>query len=102
MGEVGDRGPEFHTEIGAHAVQRGIEQLVCTGDLMRHAAKVFPGARHHVVFEALLADVQRAVPGCASVLVKGSRFMKMERVVEAISTQAGAQATAAAKEKTCS
>ena len=102
MGEVGDRGPEFHTEIGTHALQSGIEQLVCTGDLTRHAAQAFPGARHHVAFEELLADVQRAVPGCASVLVKGSRFMKMERVVEAISTQAGAQATAAAKEKTCS
>ncbi len=102
MGEVGDRGPEFHTEIGAHALQRGIEQLVCTGDLARHAAQSFPGARHHVAFEALLADVQRAVPGCASVLVKGSRFMKMERVVEAIGTQAGVQATGAAKEKACS
>ncbi len=102
MGEVGDRGPEFHTEIGAHALQRGIDQLVCTGELTRHAAQAFPGARHHVAFEELLVDVQHAVPGCASVLVKGSRFMKMERVVEAISTQAGAQATAAAKEKTCS
>ena len=102
MGEVGDRGPEFHTEIGVHALQRGIDQLVCTGDLTRHAAQAFPGARHHVEFEALLADVQRAVPGCASVLVKGSRFMKMERVVDALLLQAGAQATAAAKEKTCS
>jgi UDP-N-acetylmuramoyl-tripeptide--D-alanyl-D-alanine ligase len=101
MGEVGDRGPEFHTEIGAHARQRGIEQLVCTGELTRHAAQVFPGARHHVAFEALLADVQRALPGCASVLVKGSRFMKMERVVDAIAAQAGAQVTPAAKEKTC-
>ena len=104
MGEVGDRGPEFHTEIGAYALQRGIEQLVCTGELARHAAEAFPGARHHLAFDDLLADVQRAVPGCASVLVKGSRFMKMERVVEAISTLAGVQATAtaAAKEKTCS
>jgi UDP-N-acetylmuramoyl-tripeptide--D-alanyl-D-alanine ligase len=102
MGEVGDRGQEFHTEIGAHARQRGIEQLVCTGVLTRHAAQAFPGARHHVAFEALLADVQRAVPGCGSVLVKGSRFMKMERVVEAIGALAGAQATAVAKEKTCS
>jgi len=102
MGEVGDSGPEFHTEIGAHAQQRGIDQLVCTGDLMRHAAKAFKGARHHTTFEALLADVQSALPGCASVLVKGSRFMKMERVVEAISTQAGADVTAVRKEQACS
>ena len=100
MGEVGNCGPEFHTEIGAHARQRGIDQLVCTGDLMRHAAQAFPDARHHVAFETLLADVLRAVPGCASVLVKGSRFMKMERVVEAISKQADASANT--KENACS
>lgn len=102
MGEVGDRGAAFHTEIGAYALQRGIQQLVCTGELTLHAAEAFQGARHHHAFEDLLADVQSAVSGCASVLVKGSRFMKMERAVEAISTQAGTQATAAAKEKTCS
>ncbi len=102
MGEVGDRGPEFHTEIGAHALQSGIQQLVCTGDLMRHAAQVFTAARHHDDFDALLADVLNTLPGCASVLVKGSRFMKMERVVEAVSQQAGADATRLPKEKTCS
>jgi UDP-N-acetylmuramoyl-tripeptide--D-alanyl-D-alanine ligase len=102
MGEVGDRGPEFHTEIGAYALQRGIEQLVCIGELTRHAVESFEGARHHDTLEALLADVQKTVPSCASVLVKGSRFMKMERVVEAISTQAGAGTTPATKEKTCS
>jgi len=102
MGEVGDRGPEFHTEIGAHALQRGIDQLVCIGELTRHAAQAFPGARHYVAMEELLADVRHTLPGCASVLVKGSRFMKMERVVDAISAQAGAQASASAKEKTCS
>jgi len=102
MGEVGDRGPEFHTEIGAHALQRGIDQLVCTGELTRHAAQAFPGARHHLAFEALLADVQKTLPDFASVLVKGSRFMKMERVVEAISKLAGADATADTKENTCS
>ncbi len=98
MGEVGDHGPEFHTEIGAHALQRGIEQLVCTGELTRHAAQAFPSARHHTTFESLLADVHKTVPGCASVLVKGSRFMKMERVVEAISKQA----TDNTKENICS
>jgi UDP-N-acetylmuramoyl-tripeptide--D-alanyl-D-alanine ligase len=98
MGEVGNSGPEFHAEIGAHALQRGIDHLVCSGDLMRHAAQAFPGARHHISFEAMLADVQKALSGCASVLVKGSRFMKMERAVEAISKQAAANT----KENTCS
>jgi UDP-N-acetylmuramoyl-tripeptide--D-alanyl-D-alanine ligase len=99
MGEVGDHGPAFHAEVGAHALASGIEQLVCTGTLARHAAQAFPGARHHENFEALWQDVESALPRCASVLVKGSRFMKMERVVDAISALAKAPA---AKEKTCS
>jgi UDP-N-acetylmuramoyl-tripeptide--D-alanyl-D-alanine ligase len=102
MGEVGGRGPEFHTEIGAYALQRGIDQMVCTGDLMRHAAQAFPGARHHVTMDALLDDVHRTLLGCASVSVKGSRFMKMERVVQAISKQAGADETIATKGRLCS
>ncbi len=101
MGEVGDRGPEFHAEIGQYAASRGIHQLVCTGVLMQHAAQVFAGARHHAAIEPLLADVTAALPAVASVLVKGSRFMKMERVVEAVA-QLAANASADKKENPCS
>ena len=93
MGEVGDRGPDFHAEIGAYAMQRGIDKLLCTGELMRHAAAAFAGAHHHPDFAALLGEVQAGLPACASVLVKGSRFMKMERVVEAIISKAGTAGT---------
>ena len=104
MGEVGERGPEFHTEIGAYAQQCGIDQLVCTGSLMQYAAAACPGARHHADFEALLKDVRQHLPGCASALVKGSRFMKMERVVEDMQQQAAAASqplSSAPKEKAC-
>jgi UDP-N-acetylmuramoyl-tripeptide--D-alanyl-D-alanine ligase len=104
MGEVGERGPEFHAEIGAYAQQCGIEQLVCTGPLMQYAAAACPGARHHTDFEALLQDVRQHLPGCASALVKGSRFMKMERVVEDMQQQAAAASqpfSSVPKEKAC-
>ena len=86
MGEVGDQGPEFHAEIGEYAAERGIETLMCTGDLMRYCAAVFPGARHVGGIEALQQAVLSDLPHYRSVLVKGSRFMKMERVVQAIET----------------
>jgi UDP-N-acetylmuramoyl-tripeptide--D-alanyl-D-alanine ligase len=88
MGEVGDQGPEFHAEIGEYAADRGIETLLCMGDLMRYGAAVFPGARHCGGIEALNTCVLADLGQYRSVLVKGSRFMKMERVVDAISASA--------------
>ena len=84
MGEVGDQGPEFHAEIGEYAAQRGIETMLCLGEQMRYGAAVFPGARHFGGIDALNTAVLTELLQMRSVLVKGSRFMKMERVVDAI------------------
>jgi UDP-N-acetylmuramoyl-tripeptide--D-alanyl-D-alanine ligase len=82
MGEVGTQGPEFHAEIGAYAASRGIGTVLATGELARHMAA--SGAQHHEQFDDLLAalDKQLGSKSDATVLVKGSRFMKMERVVK--------------------
>ncbi|WP_407692510.1 UDP-N-acetylmuramoyl-tripeptide--D-alanyl-D-alanine ligase [Ramlibacter aquaticus] len=79
MGEVGDQGPQFHAEVGAYARSRGIEQFFTLGELSRHM-----GARHFEDIESLIAAVCQALPATQSLLVKGSRFMKMERVVDAV------------------
>jgi len=81
MGEVGTQGREFHEEIGAYAHSRGIETVLATGELSRHL--VTHGAQHFEQFEDVLAALDKALGGNsdATVLVKGSRFMKMERVV---------------------
>jgi UDP-N-acetylmuramoyl-tripeptide--D-alanyl-D-alanine ligase len=92
MGEVGDQGPAFHAEVGAYAMQRGIEQLWTAGTMSAETAAAFganaaaafgSGARHFDTVEALLAALGEA-PEAASLLVKGSRFMRMERVVQAL------------------
>jgi UDP-N-acetylmuramoyl-tripeptide--D-alanyl-D-alanine ligase len=82
MGEVGDQGPQFHAEVGGYARERGIEQLFTLGD---QAAAM--GGRHFDDFDSLRVAVQQQLAQVESVLVKGSRFMKMERVVEAIRRQ---------------
>ncbi len=89
MGEVGSEGVAFHEEIGAYARHQQIDQLYTVGTLARHASLAFgSAARHYDDMDSLNDDVTRVPPG-ASVLVKGSRFMKMERVVERLT---GAQA----------
>ena len=84
MGEVGDQGPQFHAEAGAYAAQQGIEHVLLLGELASHALPACPGARHFASIAELCAAAHALLAQVSSVLVKGSRFMKMERVVEAL------------------
>ncbi|MGC1818854.1 MAG: cyanophycin synthetase, partial [Casimicrobiaceae bacterium] len=97
MGEVGGRGPEFHREIGGYARIAGIERMFACGPLAAEAVRAFgTGATHHASAEAVASEVAAAVadraqslaqPGARAgitVLVKGSRFMRMEKVVAAL------------------
>jgi UDP-N-acetylmuramoyl-tripeptide--D-alanyl-D-alanine ligase len=88
MGEVGDNGPEFHREIGAYAKERGIDALYALGDASRDACTAYGAGAHHVdTVDALVAQLLQAGFGsAATLLVKGSRFMKMERVVDAVTS----------------
>ena len=90
MGEVGAQGPAFHAEVGAYARAAGIHQLWTAGDLCIHAATAFgAGARHFSDAPAVIAALADA-PVCASVLVKGSKFMHMPTVVAALQQRAAA------------
>jgi UDP-N-acetylmuramoyl-tripeptide--D-alanyl-D-alanine ligase len=84
MGEVGDRGPAFHTEVGAYARERNIDHLWCAGPMSAAAARAFGAQARHFGDVASLIAARAELPAVASVLVKGSRFMQMERVVYAL------------------
>jgi UDP-N-acetylmuramoyl-tripeptide--D-alanyl-D-alanine ligase len=91
MGEMGDQGPQFHAEAGAHARAAGIAHLYALGAQSVSAAQAFGAARHFDNMASLQAAVCEALPQVGSVLVKGSRFMKMEQVVEAMAATAEQQ-----------
>lgn len=83
MGELGADAAHFHAEIGAEAQHLGINQLLALGDLSAYAVDEFgSGAQHFKRIEDLLASLEGQLSPDSTVLVKGSRFMKMERVVQ--------------------
>jgi UDP-N-acetylmuramoyl-tripeptide--D-alanyl-D-alanine ligase len=87
MGEVGDQGVAFHREVGAYARAAGIDRLLGVGDLAQHAVAAFGTEGEHFASVGTLADALHAGPG-VTVLVKGSRFMRMERIVFALTSTA--------------
>jgi UDP-N-acetylmuramoyl-tripeptide--D-alanyl-D-alanine ligase len=85
MGEVGEQGAAFHREIGECARAGGVDRLLTLGDLTPHAVSAFgPGGEHFASSEDLIAAIESDLRPDVTVLVKGSRFMRMERIVAAL------------------
>jgi UDP-N-acetylmuramoyl-tripeptide--D-alanyl-D-alanine ligase len=91
MGEVGNQGPQFHEEAGRWAHARGIEHLYALGKQSQLASSSFGSGQHFDDANELVSAVLARLPQVSSVLVKGSRFMKIERVVQAITAHVLAQ-----------
>ena len=85
MGEVGPDGNAMHAAIGEYAKQLGIDRLFSLGELSHQAAAKFGnGSALYVRAEDLVANLRPLLKSGVTVLVKGSRFMHMERVVNAL------------------
>jgi UDP-N-acetylmuramoyl-tripeptide--D-alanyl-D-alanine ligase len=83
MGELGSSASALHAEIGKEARQAGIDKLLAVGELSIHAVREFgSGAEHFDQIEDLEEALAKELDSGTTVLVKGSRFMKMERVVD--------------------
>jgi UDP-N-acetylmuramoyl-tripeptide--D-alanyl-D-alanine ligase len=83
MGELGDKSAGLHAEIGLAARQAGVDGLLTLGDWSKSTAQAFgAGALHYERIQELLADLENALAPDVTVLVKGSRAMQMERVVD--------------------
>lgn len=83
MGEVGEKGSQMHREVGAYAKQKDITHLLTMGQATTDTVAAFgAGAKHFEQVEDLLPHLQQL--DVRTILVKGSRFMRMERIVQAL------------------
>ncbi|MDD3519219.1 MAG: cyanophycin synthetase, partial [Chromatiales bacterium] len=95
MLELGEASATLHRETGRRAAAAGIERLYACGDMTRHAVEGFgTGGRHFDDQAALIEALKADLDGRESVLVKGSRGMRMERVVQALAVDAAAEVQA--------
>lgn len=88
MGELGENEAALHAELGAYAKAAGVDALHALGVLSAKAVEAYGrGASHHETVENLVAALLPALDADTAVLVKGSRFMRMERVVDLLQEQ---------------
>ncbi|NOT68308.1 MAG: UDP-N-acetylmuramoyl-tripeptide--D-alanyl-D-alanine ligase [Methylophilaceae bacterium] len=93
MGELGEEAENLHAEIGAYAKAAGLTSVYCLGELSVEIVRGFAAnledtdAAHFATAEALVAAVKPILSSGVTVLVKGSRFMRMERVVALITAE---------------
>jgi len=85
MKELGDDASELHREVGEAARASGVDRLFAYGDLASSAVEGFgENARWYGSIEILVDELSEALTADVNVLVKGSRSMRMERVVDAL------------------
>lgn len=85
MGELGENAVRYHQQVGEQARAHGIKKLYAVGDLAKHAAESFAaGGRYFANQAALIVALQADLRPQDVVLVKGSRAMQLETVVEAL------------------
>jgi UDP-N-acetylmuramoyl-tripeptide--D-alanyl-D-alanine ligase len=88
MGELGADAAALHSAAGRNAREAGVSRLYGLGELAQLAVKAFDGpGGAYATMDELLAVLQRQLSGPLHILVKGSRRMRMERVVAALGAQ---------------
>jgi UDP-N-acetylmuramoyl-tripeptide--D-alanyl-D-alanine ligase len=90
MAELGESSQDSHAHVGSYARDCGIKRLFAFGPLSSRAVETFgPGAEWFADADALTRRLQAELSPGVTVLIKGSRINRLERVVQALSGGGG-------------
>lgn len=85
MGELGEDEVLLHKAVGRAAKRLGIDRILATGKLSKNTVSTFGnGGQWYENIDGLVEELQRSATENTNILIKGSRFMEMERVVKAL------------------
>ena len=94
MGELGQHAAELHREIGEFAARKGLALLIAVGPHAEAYARgaMAAGLSHHQIVAALDAEeatiaLKPMLRPADAVLVKGSHFMGLEKLVAALTAK---------------
>jgi len=88
MGELGSESLAMHKKAGIMARKSGVTRLLGVGELVVHAVEAFGSGAEHFSNQAAVVEIlQRELHDQVCVLVKGSRAMHLEKIVDEIRTQ---------------
>ena len=80
LADMLDLGPEenqLHAEVGKYAMEKGVDTLYCTGPLSKYM-----GGKWYETKEEIKKEVESEFNEDCIVLIKGSRAMKMDTLVD--------------------
>jgi UDP-N-acetylmuramoyl-tripeptide--D-alanyl-D-alanine ligase len=89
MAELGDHAVQSHVQIGEYARECGVQRLFAIGPESSRAAEAFgAGAEWFPDAESLIRRLSTEVASGVTLLIKGSRVNRLERVVAALAGNA--------------
>ena len=89
MAELGKQSRELHTQVGLQVRDAGVQRLYTVGDLAQLASEAFgKGAQHFPTQSDMITALHKDLDKHTTLLIKGSRCMHMEKVVQALSLPA--------------
>jgi UDP-N-acetylmuramoyl-tripeptide--D-alanyl-D-alanine ligase len=90
MGELGEQARASHVQIGRYAREHGVQRLFATGPMSTLAVEAFgAGGSWFPDTDALARAVDAELTPAVTLLVKGSRSNRLERVVARLTGDAG-------------